>query len=402
MAERLLVHYCGDTEQLHWLFINELHHISKIGHGTLAQLQTLASGCKVSLLLCSDMLYLDRVKIPATSRQKQILAVPFALEDRLAEDVEDLHFTIGRKKPDESLPVVAIRKELLRKLLDTCREHGLSVDEVMPDILALPGETDAWTLVMHGNYGLIRVSEANGYFCDADNMGLFVDSLLESEEAQPQKLIVYRDDESASLALEHAVELEYRPLNQGLLPLLAQHLGEARSMNLLHGPFVLKRESSAFLQAWKAVPLLALIWVLLLLTQTVLQTRELEQENQLLIQQIESSFKRIFPGARKYTGIESRVKSYLKKLRSGAGQSDENFIELMSRAAPVLSANDKVRIQAMAYRDKHIDMQLKADALDNLEKLKNQLSALPGLKITLSTSIEKNQINGKLRLEQQS
>lgn len=401
MAERILVHYRGNPEQLNWLFINEQHNISKIGHGSLAQLATLATGCKLSLLLSADMLYLDQVKLPAASRQKQIQAVPYALEDRLAEDVEDMHFTIGKKLPDDSLAVVAIRKDNLQQLLQNFREQKLAVDEVLPDLLALPWENNAWTLALDTSSGLIKNSEAGGLFCDPDNLSLYLDNLLESSPSMPEKLIVYRSDETP-LTLSSEIPLEYRQLNQGLLPLLAQHLGTARSMNLLHGAFAIKRKSRIALQAWKAVPILAFIWIVLLLTQTVLQSRELAQQNEILIQQIETSFKRIFPTARKYTGIESRVKSYLKKLRSGSGKSQENFIELMSLSSPVLASNDKVKIQGLAYRDKHIDMELAADSLENLEKLKNQLTALPGIKITLSTSIEKKQINGKLRLEKQS
>jgi type II secretory pathway component PulL len=91
----------------------------------------------------------------------------------------------------------------------------------------------------------------------------------------------------------------------------------------------------------------------------------------------------------------------LKELRSGKGMDQPDFLHLLSTASAALGADKKIIIQAMVYRNQHIDLELQADSLQSLENLKTKLTGLRDIKAVLSTSIEKDKVNGRLRLEKQ-
>jgi len=74
-------------------------------------------------------------------------------------------------------------------------------------------------------------------------------------------------------------------------------------------------------------------------------------------------------------------------------------MKILSKVSPALSKNDRTNIKAAVYRNNYIDIDLTAKSLQDIEKLKNKLAAIPGIKTVLSTTVEKDNVKGRLRLE---
>ena len=74
------------------------------------------SGQRVVVLVSGADGLLTRVSIPGSSRQKLLRAVPYALEEQLSEDVDNLHFALGTTLEDEGWPVAVIRKQFMDEL----------------------------------------------------------------------------------------------------------------------------------------------------------------------------------------------------------------------------------------------------------------------------------------------
>jgi len=53
-----------------------------------------ARGRRVLLIIPNEDVVLTSVKIPSKNKKQLLQAIPFALEENLAEDIEDLHFSI--------------------------------------------------------------------------------------------------------------------------------------------------------------------------------------------------------------------------------------------------------------------------------------------------------------------
>ena len=74
--------------------------------GSLVNAVAESSGLRITVLVPGTECLLSRVQIPGRNRQKLLRAVPFALEEQLSDEVENLHFAIGKPMADFQVKVV--------------------------------------------------------------------------------------------------------------------------------------------------------------------------------------------------------------------------------------------------------------------------------------------------------
>jgi general secretion pathway protein L len=68
--------------------------------------------------------------------------VPYALEEHLAADIEELHFAIGKRAGDSlRAPVAVVARALLQEWLTTLRAAGLEPSAIYADSDLLPENT---------------------------------------------------------------------------------------------------------------------------------------------------------------------------------------------------------------------------------------------------------------------
>lgn len=406
MTGTLIFHYLpSEPDSLRCITRNAQNQYSELETLSLTELAEKAKDQKCIALLDSSVLTIATVNLPTQNRQRQIQAVPFALEDQLASDIDDTHFALSKKQQGDELTVAAINKDILDDLLQGFAQAGLVVDSLLPDVLALPLRDDGWTLLIDQQRALIKMSADQGCYTDRDNLAILLKSLIAKSSQPPQQLLlIHADDDShAAQLIEHAdMALAVETFDTDALTIFANNLQNAQQLNILQGPYAYKKQSDFAWQPWRAVAALVGVWMVLQMTLAVMETRDLEQKNMQLTRQIEQQFKRAIPDAKKFTGMRNRMKNRLKDLKSGSGTgSDQVFLDILAEAAPALASNNKVTINGISYRSKHLDLDLQTDSLQHLESVKNKLAAIPGIKTILSTSVEKDTVKGRLRLEKQ-
>ena len=137
MSEYLLIHYIpGQQDNLqYWALGGDRHPSITLGHGKLDELGTIARGKTVTVLIDSHYTTIKPVSVPSKNRNKQLLALPFAMEDSLAEDIEDTHFALGKILPssddnNNQLPVIAINRKLLSDTLALFAAQDIHVNHM--------------------------------------------------------------------------------------------------------------------------------------------------------------------------------------------------------------------------------------------------------------------------------
>ena len=405
--DTLLIHYTpSDPQHARWVFVDEKGQCkSQPARGSLTDLAPLAKGRKATALIDASCINIEKVKVPSNNRQRQIQAVPYALEDTLAANIEDTHFALAKKQSDDNIPVISINRELLEQLIDDFRQAGIFVDTLAADALALPRDENSWSVLLDEDHALIKTGALDACHCDRNNLEIMLAALLKQADQQPEALRFYHagdDDFSPEVFETIELAIDSQSYERDALAVYAQGLADSKQLHILQGDYAPRREGAAFLKPWKAVASLAAVWLALQLVYAGIESRQLGIRNQQLQAQIENEFKRANPGARKFNNMQKRMERRLNELRGGGGSEDQQaFLQLLAHASPALSSNKKVAITAMVYRNKHVDMELQADSLQSLESVKAQLSAIKGIKTVLSTSIEKNKVTGRLRLEKQ-
>src|ERR1700739_297455 len=104
-----------DTE---WLSIDEAgSSITAKQRGPLGLAAVLARSAKVVVLAPATQILLAEPELPPGSGVKLARAVPFALEEQLTEDVDELCFALGRRQPNGRAPVAVVSRDLLKAWL---------------------------------------------------------------------------------------------------------------------------------------------------------------------------------------------------------------------------------------------------------------------------------------------
>src|SRR6516162_11231449 len=97
--------------------------------GPLALAVPRVAGRRVCVLVPGAEVLLAEPEVPVKAGAKLQQLVPYALEEHLADDIEDLHFALGKRSADSSrVPVAVVARALLDQWLAELRGAGLEPD----------------------------------------------------------------------------------------------------------------------------------------------------------------------------------------------------------------------------------------------------------------------------------
>src|SRR4051812_18722840 len=97
MAESLIIQL-REGMQPQWMVCNEEGQVVvNAATGELPQAVPLATGRRVAVIVPGTEVLTTEVEAPAKNAAKLAQVIPFALEERVADEIEDLHFAIGER-----------------------------------------------------------------------------------------------------------------------------------------------------------------------------------------------------------------------------------------------------------------------------------------------------------------
>ena len=109
------------------------------------------------------------VDLPLSNRAQKLAALPFAVEDSVAEPLEEVHVALGAEvAPGRHLAGV-VRHEIMRDWLALIAASGLPRAAMTPDYLALPRPAEGgWSVGLAAGRALVRTAEGSGFAVPAD------------------------------------------------------------------------------------------------------------------------------------------------------------------------------------------------------------------------------------------
>ena len=102
---------------------------------------------KIIVLAPATQVLLAEPELPPGGGAKLARAVPFALEEQLTEDVDQLSFAIGHRRSSGATPVAVVSRAVLQGWLADLRTAGLEPQAIYADISLIPenpGQTVLW------------------------------------------------------------------------------------------------------------------------------------------------------------------------------------------------------------------------------------------------------------------
>ncbi|MGI2025228.1 type II secretion system protein GspL [Shewanella glacialipiscicola] len=355
MSERLFIRLGRTAEQAcSWLVWSEQEQ-EIIASGELANAQGLstlterAGNRPVDVLVPAAAMTLTSVHLPEKGQRQALKALPFMLEEALAEDVDAMHFTVGPRDGD-ALSVVAVAHEQMQMWLSCLTEAGLKVKRIVPDCLALPLQECQWAAMRMGNELLLRTGLATGQSLPLPWLPIALEQL---KPAKGEVSVASYTD----MQFE-GVELKPQPLE---LPMLVLARGILHApINLLNGVYTPKREYSKQLMMWKSAAIVIAIACVLALVNKGLNIHQINAQVAELKAQSESIYQQVVPGNSRIVNLRSQMDSQLRALQ-GQGSGAEFFTmleglqdafkqvpELKPNSLRFESARNEIRMQVTA------------------------------------------------------
>ncbi len=325
--------------QAEWRIISAANDsVTQTERGELTAAVPLARQRRVVAMVPDEFLLITEVSIKARNRQQLAKAVPYALEDELADDIDNLHFSIGESLGDNRHTVAVIEHARMQELLQELSVAGINAQSIVPESLMLPWQPDTWTLLIESQRAVLRTDDFHGLAIETDNLQLALEQQLSECEQPPVSIKVYDCSATSGPQLQLPVTLTLATDDCSAMDVLTLgHTGKA-AMNLLQGTYLSRSPVSKLLKPWRVAAVLLGIWLSVMIAVKVMDVRQLSQQHE--------------------------------NLRAGDGN---NFITLLDTGAQAIAKAENTQINNLGFRDGRLEIKLQASDLESLETIKRQI-----------------------------
>ncbi len=400
MRPSLVVRLHEDPDRCEWIRHGD---DSPPGRGPLTEIDAaiLDRVRDVRVLVPSGRVLLTCARIPSRQRQQILQALPYALEDRLIDDVETLHFAIGPREADGLIPTAVVDRSCMDDWLAQLHAARIEPTLVTPDCLALPlPDPGRWALCLDDGLALFRTGRYSGFVCDRQDLAELLAAIADDE--RPEALVLHRCLDRADEPPPLDLPVEVADHDTPLMALLAEGLRESSSIDLLQGSYSRNRQLEELWHHARPTVALVVLLVTIVFAGRLVETHRLEQERQGLEAAIEALYRATFPEDKRIVNLRAQAERHLAALRKSAGAGDAPaFFTLMTRAAPILSGTPGIAIQRLTYRNGALSLRLTLPSLAAVETLKDRLGGTGTIAVRiLSATSDKGRVTTSLELRE--
>ncbi|HMK85680.1 MAG TPA: type II secretion system protein GspL [Steroidobacteraceae bacterium] len=377
-----------DQEDTEWLSVDEGGAPTTLKQrGPLSLAAAVARSAKVVVLAPATQILLVEPELPPGSGAKLARAVPFALEEQLTEDVDQLCFALGRRQPNGRTPVAVVARSMLQGWLSRLAAAGIEPTALYADISLIPDNPGQTVLWLENTRLAVRRPDMLPFAVELTPLtealmvaGVIADPLEQSDEPKPpESAILYAtredwlkvQDEIESL-VERFASLKVQLLTDGPLPWLARALATSDAVNLLQGEFARTTDYSARWQQWRTAALLAGGLLVAHVAAAALKIHQANHESAALDTEIAQLFSQVMP-AEKMSDPRRQMQSRLERIRH-SGPGPEYFLHGLEALSSALTAGPKTTINALSYHGESLDLKVTAPSLAALSQLSQALA----------------------------
>lgn len=355
----------GD-ERIAWV-LEQGGHIQE-GESAWADLPRPPEATRIRLLLPGDQVTHAAVRLAARSAKLITQALPYALEEQLAEDVEQLAIAHGPRDSTGRVEARMVRRNLLARLLERLREHGLGPQAAYSELDALPVPTHGWVTL---DWAGLRLARGTGG---------------EALALEPELLAPLLGD----------APVQPIPVQDHPLIWLHQHLNEARAINLLgHDQ---REDRLERLRPWRAPAGIAALALLLHGGLIGLETYRLHQERNAMQAEIERMAREAAPEVKRWVNPVVQLRQLAAS--GSAVTAESGMLELLAKLAPALAARPEIKLGNLRFQKGVLEAQLNTAEGASLETLLQGLRQSAGVVAELTEQrVEHGQTTARLRLQ---
>jgi general secretion pathway protein L len=352
--------------------------------GPLSLAAARAPGRRVCVLIPGTDVLLAEPELPAKAGTKLQQVVPYALEEQLAEDIDDLHFAIGKRAGDSTrIPVAVVAHALMDEWLTTLRSAGLAPEAMYADSDLLPENPGHAVALLENDVVVVRPPTGATISMPADALAETLQLARptgSAAELTGRGLILYTGAAEWQLyspqveALRDQFDgIKVQLLTSGPLALFAQQLPTATPINLLQGRYAPQNTSPVGWRAWRVAAILLAALVGLHVAGKAGELIMLKRAERTVDASIDQAFRSAMPGEKSTVDARRRMERRLIAVRSGAGTA--GLLPALAAVVDARSATPGTNVEALSFREGALDLKVAAPNADTLDRISQTLRA---------------------------
>ncbi len=372
---------------------------SGVRHGELKEAALRSQGERVTVLLPATAMLPLSAALPPLQGQKLRRAVPYAVEEQLAGDVEGYHFALGKRQADGTLPLLALAREQMEQWQALFAAAELKPHACLNEAQLLPWQPGELSLLLETDGASLRLSAHEGYSLPLDGLEDLLELALPRAPQEVTALRIFdaRGEAAAEpvwLGVLAQLEQRYEVVGEPLTLLAASQNGQA--INLLQGEFSRKEQLGRLWRPWRATAALLATWLLLLFGEAIYDYRHLAAEEGRLYAAVEQIYRDTFPESKNVVNPRVQMERKLAELQGGGNGGA--FVALLAASGPVLSSSSGVALQNLRYRQGELELELQLADLPALDALKASLEQ-QGLMVEIRNASSRDErVEGRLAI----
>jgi general secretion pathway protein L len=421
MAEYLVIRIGESTDDpVHWMAVDGSGaRRGAPATGPLHQAAADLGERKVIVLVPGTEVLTTTVDIPVRGGKLQA-ALPYALEEFLAEDVDKLHFAAGTRRSSGRVPVSVVSREKLAGWLSHLAAAGVRPSSVIAENYGLARIPGTISMLIAENSILINDGADNELVMQDVSPGDALAAIgalddgvpsgddtvkTEAVMAMPRHLLVYCEpgmDERYELdwmAMRNELQsVDVNLLPDGVMPRLAVTVATGAGVNLLQGEFGPKTEYAGLFQPWKYAAMLLLALFVVAIAGKAASYYSLTRQEAAYRQQFNEEYQQTAPGAQAVEDPASVVASL--RARSGRTATPQVFLQSLEQLSRALAENGDARIDAISYRAGVIDIRISAPNVATLDSIQRTIGESGRFTASIqSTDQDGDRINSRIQIQ---
>lgn len=344
--------------------------------------QTLPADARVVAVGPGEAVALHRVELPARRASELRQAIPFALEDRLAQPVEQLHFAPG-VRAGQTTEVAVVGRDVMQRWVDAIGSSGWVADRLVVDAQLLPDVPGRIHAARVGDRVLVRT--------DA------IATAMPAADWPAWRRLFPAVPVHGLGSHGRFVEIDGDALDALDRPTVFRHVAGQlnQAIDLLQGDFAPRHRQAGQRRLWRWAAILAVVAVTLALIEAATGVLIERQRREALREQMAQVFRTALPDARMTADPAAQLAAEVARQRRAGGAG--GVLGVLARVAPVLTQGSRYRLESLDYRLGALELEVAAADVASLDALRESLAA-EGLSVEV-TGIDAGEggVRGRLR-----
>lgn len=378
MAEKLFIYIKDpEAEKFAWCLWDDASQTApETKQDTIETIASHNHFNEVVVIISGLHVYTTTTSIPSTNMAQIKKAIPFAVEEELAEDIDRVHFSVGPINKDKTISVAVINNDVMDACLERLNELSVQPSYFIPDFYSATHIENTWSVCVEKEMSQIRTGEYTGYVVQTAQLMELLELTLKTLEYPPSEINLFNFAGEALPELKektiHNIPVNIQTMTTGFFEYTCQNILKQPFINLLQGPYKMGVKFAKAKKAWVLAGCVFAVWAIISFSGAVASHFYYSHQKAKLQKQIDSIYMDVFPQSTTIVSPQLRIQREIDKYRRAS--SDGGFLMLLGKVGAVLQKESSIiSLESLSFQNDNLVFSVKTSSFQNLQQLSKAL-----------------------------